>query len=122
MKFLIWLATFFVIAVIQTFCRNAGIILGMIPTILIYSIGVAIARYLCNTIIPPMWQCANCEQLNAGKKSTCACGYSREWTFQQPGRNEDWKCAGCGKKHNATEAKCSCGYSKEWSLKQRTGT
>lgn len=121
MKVLIWLATFFVLAVIQTLCRYAGIFLGFIPTVLLYGIGIAIAHYLSNggKAGNGMWQCAHCEQLNSQKVDICACGHSREWTFQQPGRKEDWKCAGCGRAHKASVAKCSCGYSKEWSLKQQ---
>lgn len=117
MNVLIWVATFFVIALIQTLCRINGILLGFLPTVLLYGIGWVIAYRLCKHPTA-MWQCANCKQLNSGDMDTCACGHSKEWTFQQPGRNEPWTCAGCGRVHAAAHAKCFCGYSKEWSLKQ----
>lgn len=47
MKFLIWLVTLFVAAVITTAASFSGISLGAIPTILIYGLAFWIARTLC---------------------------------------------------------------------------
>jgi hypothetical protein len=47
MKFLIWFVTIFVTALITSVIREAGIILGAIPTVIIYGAMLWVARTLC---------------------------------------------------------------------------
>ena len=48
MKAVIWILCIAFIAVVQTVCRSSGIILGGIPTMILYGGSVYVAFTLCN--------------------------------------------------------------------------
>lgn len=50
MKILIWCVTMFLVAVIQTVLRINGVLLGAIPTALLYGGACALAKALCNAL------------------------------------------------------------------------
>ena len=47
MKVLIWIGCFFVNALITTILKESGIILGGIPTVILYGVTVVVAPFLC---------------------------------------------------------------------------
>ena len=47
MKFLIWFLCFFANGIITTLLKNAGILLGAIPTVILFSATIWLAQMLC---------------------------------------------------------------------------
>lgn len=47
MKVFIYIACFFVMVIIQVVVQNSGIILGAIPTVILYLVAIGAARGLC---------------------------------------------------------------------------
>ena len=47
MKVFIWISCYFVLSIVLTFIRSAGVILGGIPTVLLYLGTFFLAKFLC---------------------------------------------------------------------------
>ena len=47
MKVLIWVVCFFVNALVTTIVKDSGVILGAIPTVILYGVTIWLARNLC---------------------------------------------------------------------------
>ena len=47
MKVLIWVVCFFVNALVTTIVKESGVILGAIPTVILYGVTIWLARTLC---------------------------------------------------------------------------
>ena len=50
MKGLIWFGCLLVLSIITTALKTSGIMLGAIPTVLLYGGGVWVAKKLCNMV------------------------------------------------------------------------
>lgn len=105
MKALIWFGVLFALSFLTTMLKEAGILLGAIPTVLLYSGAVAIARALCKAIdeknqetepkedtnrnytgaqAEPDWVCAKCKTVNRGRVQTCqGCGITKQWSMSK---------------------------------------
>lgn len=47
MKGLIWFSCIFMVALVQAYCKQNGIILGGIPTAILFMIAASVAKALC---------------------------------------------------------------------------
>ena len=73
MKVLIWFACFFVVALIRTSIQESGIILGGLPTALLYLGAYFIARSLCKSLDERKTEKKTQEGKNAFKHNNSFC-------------------------------------------------
>ena len=113
MKVLIWVVTLFCLALIQTFLRMSGVILGAIPTVILFGAALYIAKALCKSVDQKRMVENPDEYLKVAADPLRKVG------------SEEWACPVCGTVlSNATDTCISCGMSRvaaqNWRQKQET--
>ena len=137
MKFLIWFLCILVNALIITGLRYSGVLLGAIPTVLLFVGMMALARFLCKKwdehqyyratyAAPPTtrsdepadenhWKCS-CGRIHPLYETSCVCGVSKANAKANPVGAGNWQCS-CGKIHPKYVSSCVCGKTKADAVK-----
>ena len=102
MKFLIWFLCVLANAIIITLIKAAGIILGGIPTALLFVATLWLARNLCKK-----WD----EHKDGKKRKKDDDEQKTELNAPAYRSASVWKCH-CGRMHNDYESSCVCGATK----------
>ena len=117
MKFLIWFLCIMANAIITMLINGAGIVLGGIPSALLFAATLGLATALCKK-----WD-AHKEYGGLGKDTSDADSQVTvkkenrleqqisERTYAAPVSNSQWQCS-CGRVHPKYESSCVCGKSK----------
>lgn len=130
MKVLIWIGCIFVNAIITTLFKQNGIILGAIPTVLLYLGAVYLARYLCklwderktekkiqegkNTFKHKNYFCKECGQRLIDQGKFCnKCGS----VVSEPPINDGKFCVKCGTNIAHDVEKCHVCFAEIYSKK-----
>lgn len=124
MKFLIWFLCIMANAIITMLINGAGIVLGGIPSALLFAATLGLATALCKK-----WD-AHKEYGGLGKDTSDADSQVTvkkenrleqqisERTYAAPVSNSQWQCS-CGRVHPKYESSCVCGKSKYDSVKSQ---
>lgn len=118
MKVLIWFLCFFANALITTLIKEAGVILGGIPTALMFAATLWLARTLCKKWDEHKENKAMEKEASAPKPQPYE--QKTEHSFvAAPVPDAGWRCS-CGRVHPKYETSCICGKSKFDNLKPNT--
>ncbi len=111
MKVIIWLACFFVNALITTAFRSNGILLGAIPTVLLFSATVWVARALCRKWDDHKGNKELEKQLAQQTKQPAVDSVPYEDIRTAPVSAAEWRCS-CGRVNPKYQSSCVCGKSR----------
>ena len=116
MKVLIWFLCIFANALITTLIKEAGVILGGIPTALMFAATLWLARTLCKKWDEHKENKAMEKEASAPKPQPYE--QKTEHSFvAAPVPGAGWRCS-CGRPHPKYETSCICGKSKFDSITQ----
>ena len=119
MKILIWGSCLFANALLVALLRQLGVVLGGLPTMLLFAAAFYLARELCKNYDKKTkkvreenttsWYCAKCGAMNDGAEKCVNCGISIEASMGM-----DWKCPSCGASNTKFAVLCpTCGFEKK---------